>query len=162
MSDEWTFTFTKDKMEDADLAVYQKKLLDLRDKYANFVSKIPECLFYTGDLPPKNNIFAQFRYKCQQHEPRCTGWCLYWNPNLVEDKHLLNGVHHNSCAPTRYKVWSKQIQADLELTCFEYFKLFHEGGNTDYYKLSDNFYLSFLPDEEEIDQIQLEPTKYEQ
>ena len=154
MMDEWRFTFTKDKMDETDLEKYQNKLLDLRKKYSKYITVIPgaKCRFYMGKEMPKDNIFAEFIYNCQHHTPSCTGWRLYWDPNKVENKELLNGMHHNSCAPTKYKVWSKQIQADLELSCFGYFKLFHEGGNTDYYKLSDNFHLSYLPSEEEIDE----------
>lgn len=155
MQDEWTFKFTKNKMEEADLIEYQKKLLEIKTKYENYLSKVAGCKFYNGELPPPDNIFAEFKYECNQHEPKCTGWRLYWNPNLVEDKSLLNGSHRNTCAPTRYKVWSKQIQASLELAFFDYFKLFHEGGNEDYYRLSDSYHLSFLPDEQIEDEIEV-------
>lgn len=151
-TDKWIFEYkTKtDKMDEEDLLVYQSKLVQLKNKYSKYLSDLPECVFYDGEMPPKNNVFAQFHYRCSQHEPKCTGWTLYWNPNEVKEKHLLNGSHRNTCAPSHYKRWIKRIQAELELACFAYFKLFHEGDNLDCYKLTDSFYLSHIEADEEL------------
>ena len=130
-TDKWIFEYTskKERMDDEDLLVYQTKLIELKSKYSKYLSELTGCMFYNGVMPPKNNIFAKFQYECSQHEPKCTGWTLYWNPNEVNNKENLNGSHRSTCAPSHYKMWIKRIQADLELTCFAYFKLFHEGKN---------------------------------
>ncbi len=73
MRDLWTFDFRKEKMEKEDLEAYQRKLLNIRDNYSQQFTQFEDSYFYTGELPPPDNIFAQFKYKCQNHVPECKG-----------------------------------------------------------------------------------------
>ncbi len=67
---------------------------------------------------------------------------MFWNPNKEEDKTKLNVKRHEQhCAPTEYKILSKEIQRELETAFFNYFKLFYLDVDMDYYQMSD-FYTS--------------------
>jgi hypothetical protein len=109
MPENWIFKYTKDEMEDSVLKRYQEKLIELKERYDKYIKDIPGCYFYKGDSAPPDNIFADFKYKCDKHQPKCTGWTIFWNPNFVKDKTQLNGSFHNNCAPTNYKIWSKRF-----------------------------------------------------
>ncbi len=77
MTSRWTFEWiSNNKMSDIDLAAYQRKLLQIRDKFENKFAQFPECKFYPREsqLPPADNIFATFKYDCNRHvSPRCQG-----------------------------------------------------------------------------------------
>lgn len=66
----WTFEFRKDRMTKEDLNAYQKKLLEIRDKYSRGFQNLAKCKFhaYEAPLPPKDNIFARFEYDCSRHK----------------------------------------------------------------------------------------------
>ena len=139
MAERWIFFYRNKKMDESVLERYQEKLLAIREKYEKYFVNLPDCKFYHGELPPADNIFAQFKYECKRHDPACTGWYLVWDPNKEKDKSKLTGVHSKSCAPTVYKVISKRIQTEIEHSFFNYFKQFHSDGDYDFYKLTDSY-----------------------
>ena len=82
MLDTWSFEFKKDAvMDDHTLHAYQEKLLELRANYEKKFAKFVDCHFYDGELPPPNNLFAELKYECTRHEPKCKGISICYLPN---------------------------------------------------------------------------------
>ncbi len=92
------------RMGDKVLHEYQKKLLDIRDKYLSQTLDLNENIFfYMGDriklrfgqksqpespgLPPPDNLFACFKlFPDPFRFITSNEWRLYWNPNHEPDR----------------------------------------------------------------------------
>lgn len=148
---QWRFSFRDIEMEEKDLEEYQRRLLEIRKKYADKVENITGCHFHTGPQPPKDNIFASFTYECKRHHPACTGWYLLWNPNLPLNQNKLHSSLHNHCTLWQYKSVSKRIQLEIEKDFGKYFEMFDDDDTHPYY--IDQFYnmrYGFKTDEDEL------------
>ena len=130
---EWSFLFKKRLLTDEELDKYHQKLLELREKYQEKISHLSNCKFYSGDVPPTDNIFGSFLYECKRHTPKCQGWFLLWNPNLGLNDDKLTGSLHNHCATLEYKVFSKRIQKELEDEFEDLFELCDDDDTHPYY-----------------------------
>lgn len=137
---DWIFEY-KDfnlKMNENEINDYQKKLLELKEKYHDKCEHLSNCDFYSGELPPSDNIFASFTYKCKRHTPRCNGWFLIWDPNNERNRDKLKSCVNNRCATWEFKSLSKKIQNDLIEAFPKYFEKFDDDDTHPYY--SDSFY----------------------
>ncbi|RMZ97418.1 hypothetical protein BpHYR1_019261 [Brachionus plicatilis] len=147
----WRFNFRNVSMKEDDLKSYQHKLLEIREKYRKRVDNVTGCGFYEGVLPPKDNIFASFKFECKRHHPPCSGWYLIWNPNLDTNNSKLNGSLHNHCTLWQYKSVSKKIQLELVHDFGRYFDMFDDDDTHPYF--IDQFYnlkYGFKTDEDEV------------
>jgi hypothetical protein len=137
---DWRFSFRKDaKMSDLDLELYQKKLLEIREKFSEKLSFMSNCRFFEGNtFPPSDNIFGQFLCDCKRHTPKCQGWYLLWNPNLPATVDKSHSSLHNHCSTWQFKSVSKMIQNELEKGFSKYFEMYDDDDTHPY--CLDSFY----------------------
>lgn len=149
---EWRFFYNlKKKMSQDDLVKYQKKLVELRDKYSDKVSQISNCRFHQNQAPPLDNIFAEFDIECKRHSPKCVGWFLLWNPNSLINETKLHSSLHNHCATWQFKSVSKMIQKELIETFGDYFEMYDDDDTHPYSsEISYEFSYGFKRQDEEF------------
>jgi len=156
MGGKWTFLFNYRNRQTLDLLDYQAFLITIRDGFTSqFAAMNPnegEAVWTTpettgngnsesgvsaaasagGQPSYKDNIFAQFSYKCTRtHANRGAGhgtWTLYWNPKLIRTQNKI----HARCAPQLFKDLSNQIQEKLVEEFPQHFSLDWENGISGY------------------------------
>lgn len=141
MGGEWWFSFVRP--EQFDIIKYQTALLKIRNEFKkqfdeDFKSEyIPGFTAFwsptDGSVPPENNIFVKFTYKCDKHSwhrnehgersPNNTAyWLLYWNP-LTAPTDYFSDVHAR-CSPYLFTGSSVMLQKRLATEFSEHFQLY--------------------------------------
>lgn len=128
MGGEWEFFFKIEQLSTFNLSLYQKLLLEIREKFKN-ISWDEATVRWCKEQPPADNIFVELKCSPNFLDQNPT-WKLLWDPNLERvDKasiSLQTGMH-GKINSYLFRKKSQAIQQKLVKVFPKHFELWFEN-----------------------------------